>query len=47
VRLLASGELKTRVEIAVTRASAAAVAAVEQAGGKVAQSDPAQAAAAS
>ncbi|MBM3489578.1 MAG: 50S ribosomal protein L15 [Alphaproteobacteria bacterium] len=47
VRLLADGELKSRVEIAVTRASAAAVAAVEQAGGKVAQSDPAPAAEAS
>jgi large subunit ribosomal protein L15 len=35
VRLLAKGELKAKVTIAVTGASAAAVAAVEKAGGKV------------
>lgn len=35
VRLLARGELKSKVNITVTGASAAAVAAVEKAGGKV------------
>lgn len=35
VRLLAKGELKTKVEITVAGASKAAVAAVEKAGGKV------------
>ena len=35
VRLLAKGELKSKVEITVNGASAAAVAAVEKAGGKV------------
>lgn len=35
VRLLAQGELKTKVSISVTGASAAAIAAVEKAGGKV------------
>ena len=36
VRLLAKGELKTQIDITVTGASKAAVAAVEKAGGKVA-----------
>ncbi|MBL4617882.1 MAG: 50S ribosomal protein L15 [Robiginitomaculum sp.] len=35
VRLLAKGELKTKVEISVAGASAAAIAAVEKTGGKV------------
>jgi large subunit ribosomal protein L15 len=35
VRLLASGELTSKVTLAVTKASKAAVAAVEKAGGKV------------
>ena len=35
VRLLAKGELKTKVDLAVTGASASALAAVEKAGGKV------------
>lgn len=35
VRLLAKGELKTKVEISVAGATAAAIAAVEKAGGKV------------
>jgi large subunit ribosomal protein L15 len=35
VRLLAQGDLKAKVNIAVTGASAAAIAAVEKAGGKV------------
>jgi len=35
VRLLATGELKSKVNIEVSGASAAAVAAVEKAGGKV------------
>lgn len=40
VRLLARGELKTKVSITVTGASAAAVAAVEKAGGKVTLLNP-------
>jgi len=41
VRLLAQGELKTKVNISVTGASAAAIAAVEKAGGKVTVLKPA------
>lgn len=37
ISLLAKGELKTKLELEVARASAAAVAAVEQAGGSVTQ----------
>jgi large subunit ribosomal protein L15 len=40
VRLLAQGELKAKVTITVTGASAAAVAAVEKAGGKVTLLEP-------
>jgi large subunit ribosomal protein L15 len=40
VRLLARGELKAKVNITVTGASAAAVAAVEKAGGKVTLLNP-------
>jgi large subunit ribosomal protein L15 len=40
VRLLARGELKAKVNITVSGASAAAVAAVEKAGGKVTLLDP-------
>ena len=40
VRLLARGELKSKVNITVTGASAAAVAAVEKAGGKVTLLNP-------
>ena len=40
VRLLARGELKAKVNITVTGASAAAVAAVEKAGGKVTVLNP-------
>jgi large subunit ribosomal protein L15 len=40
VRLLAQGELKAKVNITVTGASAAAVAAVEKAGGKVTLLEP-------
>jgi large subunit ribosomal protein L15 len=40
VRLLARGELKAKVSITVTGASAAAVAAVEKAGGKVTLLNP-------
>ena len=46
VRLLARGELKAKVNITVTGASAAAVAAVEKAGGKVTVLNPPQAEAA-
>jgi large subunit ribosomal protein L15 len=45
VRLLAKGELKTKLEIHVTGASKAAAAAVEQAGGTLHLSGPAKAAA--
>lgn len=41
VRLLAQGELKAKVNITVTGASAAAIAAVEKAGGKVTVLKPA------
>lgn len=44
VRLLAKGELKTKVEITVAGASKAAVEAVEKAGGKVTFTKPAPAA---
>lgn len=47
VRLLARGELKTKVNITVTGASAAAVAAVEKAGGTVTLLNPPAAEAAS
>jgi len=40
VRLLAKGEIKAKVTIEVTGASAAAIAAVEQAGGKVVLPEP-------
>jgi large subunit ribosomal protein L15 len=40
IRLLARGELKAKVNITVTGASAAAVAAVEKAGGKVTLPNP-------
>lgn len=43
VRLLAKGEIKAKVDIEVAGASAAAVAAVEKAGGKVTVSAPAAA----
>lgn len=43
VRLLAKGELKAKVNITVTGASAAAVAAVEKAGGAVTVTQPAEA----
>ena len=46
VRLLARGELKAKVDITVTGASAAAVAAVEKAGGKVTLLNPPEAEAA-
>jgi large subunit ribosomal protein L15 len=46
VRLLAQGALKSKVKIAVTGASAAAVAAVEKAGGSVTITKPAKAEAA-
>ncbi|MDG2242031.1 MAG: 50S ribosomal protein L15 [Rhodospirillaceae bacterium] len=44
VRLLASGELKTKLSITVDHASAAAIAAVEKAGGSVTVISPASAA---
>ena len=46
IRLLARGELKSKVSITVTGASAAAIAAVEKAGGKVTVLKPATAEAA-
>ncbi|HVY84045.1 MAG TPA: 50S ribosomal protein L15 [Caulobacterales bacterium] len=46
VRLLAQGELKAKVNVTVTGASAAAIAAIEKAGGKVTLLKPAPEAAA-
>jgi large subunit ribosomal protein L15 len=42
VKLLAKGELKSRIALEVSRASAAAIAAVEKAGGSIALSMPAK-----
>ena len=46
VRLLAKGELSAKIDLTVTGASAAAIAAVEKAGGKVTVTAPAKAEAA-
>jgi large subunit ribosomal protein L15 len=46
IRILAKGEIKTAIKLAVTGASASAIAAIEAAGGSITVSRPAKAAAA-